>query len=58
MAGSLKRELQSKHGITPKMKHAKGEIEIFVDGKSVYSYKKAQRIPTVEVMIAAMGLTP
>jgi len=56
LAGSLKRELKSKYGIKPKMKHAYHELEVLVDGRSVFCYSKAQRIPTVEGMIEAIGL--
>ena len=56
MAGSLKRELKTKYGIKPKMKHAYHELEVLVDGRSVFCYTKAQRIPTVKGMIEAIGL--
>ena len=56
MAGSLKRELKTKYGITPKMKHAYHELEVLVDGQSVFCYTRAQRIPTVEGIIEAIGL--
>jgi hypothetical protein len=56
LAGSLKRELKSKYGINPKMKHAYRELEVRIDGRSVYCYSKAERIPTLEGIIAAMGL--
>ncbi len=56
MAGSLKRELKSKYGITPKVRHAYHELEVLVDGRSVFCYSKAQRIPTIEGMIEAIGL--
>ena len=56
MAGSLKRELKTKYGITPKMKHAYHELEVLVDGKSVFCYTRAQKIPTVEGIIEAIGL--
>jgi hypothetical protein len=55
LAGSLKRELISKHGIQPKMKFAYHELEIFVDGRSVFCYSRAQQIRTVENMMAAIG---
>jgi len=59
LAGSLKRELISKHGIHPKMKFAYHELEIFVDGRSVFCYSRAEQIPTVESMMAAIdGLQP
>jgi hypothetical protein len=58
LAGSLKRELESKYGIRPKMKHAYHELEVFVDGRSVYCYTKAQRIPTVEGIVEAIGIKP
>jgi len=54
LAGSLKRELITKYGIHPKMKFAYHELEIFADGRSVFAYSRAQRIPTVENMMAAI----
>ena len=54
MAGSLKRELISKYGIHPKTKFAYHELEIFVDGRSVFCYTRAEQIPTVENMMAAI----
>jgi hypothetical protein len=56
LAGSLKRELKTTYGIEPKMKHAYHELEVLVDGRSVYCYSKAQRIPTVAGIIEAIGL--
>lgn len=56
MAGSLKRELETKYGIKPRVKHAYHELEVLVDGRSVYCYTKASRIPTVEGIIEAIGL--
>ncbi len=56
MAGSLKRELKTKYGLKPKVRHAYHELEVLVDGRSVFCYSKAQRIPTVEGMIEAIGL--
>ena len=38
------------------MKHAFHELEVFVDGRSVYCYTKAERIPRVEGIIEAIGL--
>ena len=58
LAGSLKRELKSKYGIEPKVRHAYHELEVLVDGRSVYCYSKAQRIPTVKGIIEAIGLEP
>ena len=55
MAGSLKRELISKYGIHPKMKFAYHELEIFVDGRSVFCYSRAEQVPTVHNMMAAIG---
>jgi hypothetical protein len=52
VAGSLKRELKSKHGIRPKVRHAYGELEVLVDGHSVFSYKRDHRIPTIENLLA------
>jgi hypothetical protein len=54
LAGSLKHELISKHGIHPKMRFAYHELEIFVDGRSVFRYSRAQQIPTVDNMMAAI----
>lgn len=51
MAGSLKRELESKYGISPKVSHAYGELEVLVNGGSVFSYKETHRIPTVEDLL-------
>jgi hypothetical protein len=56
LAGSLKRELITRYGIKPKMKHAYHELEVLVDGRSVYRYTKAQRIPTVEGILEAIGV--
>ncbi len=56
MAGSLKRELKTRYGIRPKMKHAYHELEVLVDGRSVYCYSKAHTIPTLEGLLAAIGL--
>jgi hypothetical protein len=57
LAGSLKRELETKHGIKPKMKHAYHQLEVLVDGRSVFSYSRADTMPTVDGIIEAMGLT-
>jgi hypothetical protein len=54
LAGSLKRELISKYGIHPKMKFAYRELEIFVKGRSVFSYTRAEQVPTLENMMAAI----
>jgi hypothetical protein len=51
LAGSLKRELKSKHGIRPRMRHASHELEVLADGRSVFSYQRAHRIPTVESLL-------
>jgi len=54
LAGSLKRELIRKYGIHPKMKFAYHELEIVVDGRSVFSYSRAEQIPTVDNMMSAI----
>jgi hypothetical protein len=36
------------------MRFAYHELEIFLDGRSVFSYSRADRIPTVENMMAAI----
>lgn len=54
MAGSLKRELIRKYGIHPKMKFAYHELEILVDGRSVFCYSRSEQIPTVDNMMAAI----
>jgi len=56
LAGSLKRELKSRYGIRPQVKHAYHELEVLVDGRSVYCYTKAERIPTVEGILEALEL--
>jgi hypothetical protein len=52
LAGSLKRELESKYGIQPKVSHAYGELEVLVNGHSVFSYKQAHQVPTVDNLLA------
>ena len=52
MAGGLKRELESKHGIKPKVKHAYHELEILVNDHSVFCYTRKPQIPTVEELLA------
>ena len=47
MAGGLKRELIAKYGVEPKVTHAYHELEVMVDGETVYSYSCAEEIPTV-----------
>jgi hypothetical protein len=54
LAGSLKRELESKYGIRPKMRHKYHELEILVNGRSVFRYSEAQRIPTVDNLLASI----
>ena len=58
MAGSLKRELIAKYGIHPEMKFAYHELEILVDGRSVFCYSRSEQIPTVENMMAAIESSP
>jgi len=52
LAGGLKRELIAKHGIKPKVQHAYHELEILVNGQSVFCYTRSHRIPTVESLLA------
>jgi hypothetical protein len=47
LAGGLKHELIAKYGVEPKMTHAYRELEVIVNGKSVFSYSRAEEIPTV-----------
>jgi hypothetical protein len=54
LAGSLKRELKSKYGVQPKMSHEYHELEILVDGRSVFCYSRAPQMPTVESLMAAI----
>jgi len=58
LAGSLKRELKSKYGITPKVKHQYHELKVLVDGRSVYRYSTAHTIPTLKGILQAIGLEP
>ena len=51
MAGSLKRELNSKYGISPKVRFAHGELEVIVNGQSVFAYSRDHRTPTVEGLL-------
>jgi hypothetical protein len=52
LAGSLKRELQSKYGIDPKVRHAYGELEVLVNGRSIFAYSREHRMPTVESLLS------
>ena len=36
------------------MKFAYRELEIFVEGRSVFSYTRAEQVPTLENMMAAI----
>lgn len=54
MAGGLKRKLKAKYGMRPKMRHAYHQLEVLVDGKSVFSYHTARGIPTVESLLATV----
>jgi hypothetical protein len=47
LAGGLKQELIAKYGIEPEVAHAYRELEVIVNGKSVFSYSSAEEIPTV-----------
>lgn len=51
---SLKRELESKFGIYPKMKIAMGELEVRVDGRRVFSHKQTGSIPGTDALLAAI----
>jgi hypothetical protein len=52
LAGSLKRELEDKYGIKPKMKFAHGELDVLVNGRVVFSYKQAHMMPTLDELMA------
>jgi hypothetical protein len=54
LAGSLKRELNARYGIHPKMRHAYHQLDVLVDGRRVFSYHSAPGIPTVESILAAI----
>jgi len=54
LAGRLKQELISKHGIRPKMRHQYHELEVLVNGRSVFCYSTAERIPTVPGLLQAV----
>jgi hypothetical protein len=58
LAGSLKRELKANYGIKPKMKHVRHELEVLVDGRSVFCYTRGEGKPTLDGLLTAMGLTP
>jgi len=34
------------------MRHAYHELEVLVDGRSIFAYSRAQRIPTAEGLLA------
>jgi hypothetical protein len=52
LAGGLKQELKSKYGVRPKVRHSYGELEVIVNGESVFSYKRVRSIPTVAGLMA------
>jgi len=52
LAGSLKRELTSNYGVRPKVHFAHGELEVIVNGRSVFAYSRDHRTPTVEGLLA------
>jgi hypothetical protein len=52
LAGSLKRELESKYGIRPKVSHAYGELEVLVNDRSLFAFSRARQMPTVESLLA------
>jgi hypothetical protein len=54
LAGGLKRQLKAKYGIRPKVRHQYHELDVLVNGKSVFCHSRAQRIPTVESLLAAV----
>ena len=51
MAGGLKHELKEKHGVTPKVRHKYHELEVIVNGQSVFSYLRERKIPNVEGLL-------
>ena len=51
MAGGLKHELKDKYGIRPKVRHQYHELEVIVNGQSVFSYLRERKIPTVESLL-------
>ena len=54
MAGGLKQQLTEKYGIHPKMRHQYHELEVLVNGRSVFCYSTAERIPTAESLLATV----
>lgn len=47
MAGGLKRDIQQKFGVDPKLRLGGGGVfELRVDGKLLFSAKQASRLPT------------
>jgi hypothetical protein len=51
LAGSLKREIKARYAIRPTMRHQYHELEVLVNGRSVFCYTKAQGIPTVQSLV-------
>jgi len=52
LAGSLKRHLNAKYGIHPKVRYAHGDLEVLVNGRSIFAYSRAGRLPTPEGLLA------
>jgi hypothetical protein len=42
---SLKKEMESKLSLKPKMSLAMGELKILVNGEPIFSYKEQKRMP-------------
>jgi hypothetical protein len=51
LAGGLRRELKSRYGVKPKVRHQYHELEVIVNGQSVFSYLREKKIPTVEGLL-------
>ena len=51
MAGGLKRELKEKYGVSPRVRHQYHELEVIVNGQSVFSYLREKRLPAIEGLL-------
>ena len=53
---SLQGDLSKRLNVKPKIKWgAPGSLDVFVDGKKVYSYQETHRMPTADDIVKAIG---
>ena len=52
---SLQSDLNKRLNVKPKIKWGSpGSLDVFVDGKKIYSYQETHRLPTADDIVQAM----